>query len=174
MGNHVNNRMGMVGAIWGVIGVAMLLMLAISRLLGIVHESLLLPWHWYHYAALAISVLGMAFFEGYRGFQRGFSPRVAARARHVRENPRKRFVVLGPLFCASYFHARRRRQITAISVTLGISVLIAAMRHVAQPWRGIVDAGVLVGLVWGVVSLIIISYIALTADTFDHSPELPD
>jgi len=170
----MSKRMGMIGAIWGVIGLAMLLLLAISRLLGNVHESLLVPWHWYHYCALAVSVLGMAYSEGYRGFQRGFSPRVAARARHVRENPRKRFVVLGPLFCASYFHASRRRQITAISVTLGIIVLVALVRLVAQPWRGIIDAGVIVGLVWGVISLVVISYIALTADKFDHSPELPD
>lgn len=166
--------MGLIGAIWGVIGVAALLLYAIARLMGNVHESLLLPWHWYHYLALAISVLFMAYSEGYRGFQRGFSPRVAARARHVMNNPRKRFVVLGPLFCASYFHASRRRQITAITVTLGIVVLIALVRHVAQPWRGIIDAGVIVGLAWGVVSLIILSFIALTADSFDHSPELPE
>lgn len=166
--------MGLIGAIWGVIGVAMLLLFAIARLLGNVHESLLVPWHWYHYCALAFSVLFMAYQEGYRGFQRGFSPRVAARARHVMENPRKRFVVFGPLFCASYFHASRRRQITAISVTLGIAVLVAVVRHVAQPWRGIIDAGVMVGLVWGVISLVIISFVALTSDSFDHSPELPE
>lgn len=166
--------MGVIGALWGVMGVAFLLVYAIARLLGNVHESLLLPWQWYHYCALAVSVLFMAYSEGYRGFQRSFSPRVAARARHVLQNPRKRFVVFGPLFCASYFHASRRRQITAISVTLGIVAVVTLVRHVAQPWRGIIDAGVIVGLAWGVVSLIVISFIALTSEHFDHSPELPE
>lgn len=166
--------MGLVGALWGVMGVAFLLLYAIARLLGTVHESLLLPWHWYHYAALIVSVLFMAYSEGYRGFQRGFAPRVAARARYVRHNPRKRFVLFGPLFCAAYFHAARRRQITAIALTLGIVVLVALVRQVAQPWRGIIDAGVIAGLAWGVVSLLVISFIALTADQFEHSPELPE
>lgn len=166
--------MGMVGAVWGVIGVALMLLMAVTRLVNPIEESLLLQWHWYHYAALVVSVLFMAYSEGYRGFQRGFAPRVAARARYVRHNPRKRFVVFGPLFCAAYFHTNMRRRLGVIFVTLMIAAVIAAVRHVAQPWRGIIDAGVMVGLLWGVVSLLVISFIALTSERFDHSPELPE
>ena len=48
-----------------------------------------------------------------------------------------------------FFHIQRRRQIAIVVLTSGIVLIIALMRFVEQPWKGIVDAGVVVGLTWG-------------------------
>ena len=76
-----------------------------------------------HWIALAGVVLAMAFFEGYRGFQQGFSPRVAARARHLSLHPTPLRTLLAPLFCIGYFGAPRARRIASIAVSAGIVVL---------------------------------------------------
>ena len=52
--------LGLVAAIWGIFGVAALLLRAIGRALA------------------ALGIAAMACFEGHRGFRRGFSPRVEA------------------------------------------------------------------------------------------------
>jgi hypothetical protein len=46
------------------------------------------------------------------------------------------------------------------------------VRLLPQPWRGIVDAGVVVGLTWGTISLVVFCIQALTAPTFAISPEV--
>jgi len=43
--------------------------------------------------------------------------------------------------------------IVAWSVTSIIALVVIAVRHVPQPWRGIIDAGVVVGLLWGAVAV---------------------
>ena len=40
--------------------------------------------------------------------------------------------------------------------------------------RGILDAGVVCGLVWGVISLVWFSFAALGTGEFPYSPELPE
>jgi hypothetical protein len=115
----------------------------------------------------------MAYFEGYKAFQLGFSPRVAARARYLRDHPSLLHALLAPLFCMAYFHASRRRQITSISVTAGIIVLVILVRMLPQPWRGIIDGGVVVGLAWGLVTLALFGYQALTNSSFPYPPEVP-
>jgi hypothetical protein len=72
-----------------------------------------------------------------------------------------------------YFHATRRRQITSWSLTLGIIALVIGVRYLVQPWRGIIDAGVVVGLAWGVVAVGWFAVRGLTAPTFAYSPEVP-
>ena len=72
-----------------------------------------------------------------------------------------------------YFHARRRTRITAIALTLGIVVLVILVSLCPQPWRGIIDFGVVLGLAWGWLSFAIYSVLALTRDEFPHSPETP-
>jgi hypothetical protein len=52
--------------------------------------------------------------------------------------------------------------IVAWSVLIGIVVLVVSVRSLAQPWRGIVDAGVVVGLVLGWLSLLIWYFRAMT------------
>ncbi|HWR59110.1 MAG TPA: hypothetical protein VN328_09505 [Thermodesulfovibrionales bacterium] len=166
--------MGTLGAIWGITGVLLLLTGAVYRLAPLAVDAFSFHFIWYHWLSLALIVLFMAYAEGYRGFQQRFSPRVAARARYLRENPRVLYVLLAPFFCMGYFHATRRRKITSLSLTAGIIILILLMRLLPQPWRGIVDAGVVLGLVWGLVSLSVFCVIAFTSKEFGYSPEVPE
>ena len=52
-------------------------------------------------------------------------------------------------------HATRKRQILSWSITLSIAALVAAVKRLPYPWRNIVDAGVVVGLTWGSVSILL-------------------
>jgi len=162
------------GAVWGVTGVVLLLGYAIMRLIPITLAAFSIKLFWYHWLVLVLNTGLMAYLEGYRGFQKGFSPRVAARARYLKENPRLLHALLGPLFCIGYFHATRRLKIAMLALTMGIIILIFLVHFLDQPWRGLVDAGVIVGLSWGVISLVLFSIRAIISDEFDYSPEVPD
>lgn len=129
---------------------------------------------WYHWTALAVNVVFMGYSEGYRGFQQGFSRRVVARARYLRDHPSLVRVLLAPLFCMGFFHAVPRRKIVAYSLTAGIIVLVITVRSLPQPWRGIVDVGVVFGLVWGVAAMGLFAFAAFTGGVFDHPPEVPE
>jgi hypothetical protein len=166
--------MGMFGAVWGLIGVFLLIGGAVFRLGPLAVDSFSYDWSWYHWTSLVLFCFFMLYTEGYRGFQKGFSPRVAARALYLRSHPDMLHLVFAPLFCMAFFHATRRRRLVSISLTSGIITLVLLVRLVPQPWRGIIDAGVVLGLVWGLLSLTIFSYQALVSGRFDHSPEVPD
>lgn len=106
-----------------------------------------------HWLALIFSVIYMGYAEGYKGFHLGFAPRVVVRARYLADNPRPLHVLLAPLFCMGYIYATRRRQILSFSLTALIICFVLIARSMPQPWRGIVDAGVVVGLSFGVASI---------------------
>jgi hypothetical protein len=169
-----NTVLSTIGALWGLSGVLALLGSATYRLAPRAVDAFSYPFSLLHWSALMIIVLGMAYAEGYKGFQQAFSPRTAARARYLRNHPRPLHLVLAPLFCMGYFHATRRRQITSLSITFGIIGLIVLVHFIVQPWRGIIDAGVVVGLLWGILSLLYYSVMALFAREFPFSPEVPD
>jgi hypothetical protein len=142
-------------AVWGVAGVTLLLLSAITRLGAVALEPIQAgALAWWHVALYGGSIVFMAYTEGYRGFQRAWSPRVVARAMHVARNPRPLLVVLAPLVCMGFFHATRRRMIVSWVLTLAILTAVLAVRRLDQPYRGIVDAGVVVGLGWGLVALL--------------------
>ena len=164
---------GSFGALWGVTGVVLLLGSAVYRMTPLALAAFTAPFRWHHWLALTACVLFMAYAEGVRGFQQRFSPRVAARARYLREHPRFFHVICAPLFCMGYFHTTRRRQIVSLSLTAGIFVLVLVVHRVPQPWRGIIDAGVVAGLAWGVVSLLWYAVAALTRKEFPYPPEVP-
>lgn len=141
-------------AIWGIGGVLLLLAQALYRLTPLAVEPLLdgsmTGWQWGLYVGWT---LFNAYAEGYRGFQKAFAPRVVARAFYLARHPRPLFVAFAPLFCMALFYATRRR-IVVSWVVVGLIVLaVALVKQLPQPWRGIVDAGVVVGLVWGVVAI---------------------
>jgi hypothetical protein len=164
---------GGVGAVWGIIGISLLLSYTISRLTPIAVETFSHPLSWYHWVVLLLNTLLMAYFEGYKGFQKRFSPRVAARAKYLAYQSNLLHTLFGPFFCFGYFYTSKKRQRASISLTMGIIILVLLVRSLDQPWRGIVDAGVVVGLTWGLVSLLIFSFLAFTSKEFDYSPELP-
>jgi hypothetical protein len=97
-----------------------------------------------------------AYGEGYRGFQLRYAPRVVSRAFYLADHPRLLHVVLALPFCMSLFHAKRRQMIVSWTFLLGLVGVVALVRLVPQPWRGIIDGGVVVGLVWGIVAVIVL------------------
>jgi hypothetical protein len=142
-------------AIWGVGGVAFMLVMALARLGPVALEPIrtdaLSGWQVALYGGW---VVFMAYTEGYRGFQLAWSPRVVARALHVARRPRPHLVVLAPLVCMGLLHATRKRLIVSWTLTIGIVTLVILVRQLPQPWRGIVDGGVVVGLGWGLIALL--------------------
>lgn len=151
-----------IGYTWGIGGVILLLVFAIYRLAPMALALSGLALSALQWGALLFSVVYMAYAEGYKGFHKGFAPRVVSRAHYLKNNPRPGHVLLAPLFCMGYFHATRRRQLLSYGLTLMIICFVLIARQLPQPWRGILDAGVVVGLSIGVVS---IAYFLLMAST---------
>jgi hypothetical protein len=141
------------GVVWGVAGIGAVLLYAATSLGSYAVQALaagLGPLHW---LLLAVNTAFMAWAEGYRGFQLRFSPRVAARALDLYEHPTGLRLLLAPLFCVGYFGATARLQRTVWLGTGLILLAVLAFNRLDQPWRGILDAGVMVGLMWGTASL---------------------
>ena len=164
--------MGPLGAAWGIGGIVLLLGGAVVRLTPPALRAVTGPLEGHHWAALVGWVAWMAWAEGYRGFQREFAPRVAVRARHLAAHPTLLRVLLAPAFCIGYFGAPRRRQMTSFAVTAGVLCLVVIVRQVPHPWRGIVDAGVVAGLLWGLVALAFACARAFGARGLDHPAEV--
>ncbi len=146
---------GFLVAVWGVGGVIALIARALFALTPIALEAIrsgtLAPLHW---VVLLAWVGTNAYAEGYKGFHRKFSPRVVDRALYLGRRPTVLSAVLAPLFCMGLFRASRKTMVTSWVLLVVITNLVIFMRRVAQPWRGIVDAGVVVGLLLGTLSLI--------------------
>lgn len=166
--------LGRFGAAWGIGGVLFLLGYSIARLSVVTWQAFEYEFSWYHWLALVLNVAYMLYTEGYYGFQRSFAPRVAARAKYLAEHPRLSHALLAPMFCMGYFHIHRPRQIFVLLLTAAIVVFVVVLPYVPQPWRGIVDAGVVVGLAWGLVTTVVFAVRACTADAFPYSPQIPD
>ncbi|MBX3182539.1 MAG: hypothetical protein KIT72_19915 [Polyangiaceae bacterium] len=159
--------------LYGVLGVVTLLGQAIYRLTPVALEALgqlsqpqaamLLGW-----------TLFMLYSEGYRGFQKRFSPKVVKRALHLAAHPRPLFVLLAPAYCMAFFHATRRGLITAWGVTSMVVSLVILVRFVPQPWRGMIDGGVVLGLAWGVVTLLYNTWVGLRGGDITAPSELPN
>jgi len=165
--------LGSFAALWGLCGIWLLLGNAIFRLGHISWQMFAQPMELVHWLALIVSLVFFGVFEGYRGFQQNFSPRVAARIHYLAANPTPVRVLLAPVFCMGFFHIQRKRQIITICLTLGIIALVQLVHMLEQPWRGIIDAGVVVGLSWGLISLTLFTCQAFFGSEFRHSPETP-
>jgi hypothetical protein len=145
---------------WGLFGVVGLIASAVWRLTPRSVELLDLPLGPLHWLVLAVFTPYMAYAEGYKGFHLNFAPRVVARALYLRDtrraNPLQGIVLtaLAPAFCMGYFHATRRRMLVSWLVTSAIVALVIVVSQTPQPWRGIVDAGVVTGLGLGIASLL--------------------
>lgn len=177
MNNGNPNRpttLGIIGAIWGVVGLTWLFSSALIRLYPYARQMESCPLTWYHWVGLVLCLVFMGYAEGYKGFQLRFSPRAAARALYIMRNPTLIRVIFAPLFCMGYFYATRKRKVVAYSLTAGIICLIIAVHHTPQPWHGIIDFGVLFGLGWGMISVWVFAVKALLGKGYDVSPETPD
>ncbi len=165
--------MGWVAALWGLVGLSFILAMPMYRLGLVGVDALSFTLSWYHWLFLIVWCGFMAFGEGYRGFQQSFSPRAAARLVYLRANPTPLRVLLAPLFCMGFFHIERKRMIITYSVTLMIIVMVQLVGLLEQPWRGLVDLGVSLGLAWGLVSVLIFTVQAFTRSDYAYSPETP-
>lgn len=150
-----------------------MLLYAVIRLAGIGLESFDYEYRWYHWVLLAVNVGFMAYSEGYKGFQKAYAPRLAARMRYLRDHPTPVSALLAPLFGMGYFHTTRTRLIVSYGLTVMIVVFVYVAHQLPQPWRGILDIGVVVGLSWGLISIAWFSWQALGDGEFEYSPELP-
>ena len=137
------------------LGVVLLIGSAVYRLLPQVLPLSSVPLQWQHYALLVLFVPYMAYAEGYKGFHLNFSPRVVARAAWLRQNPNVFLTLFAPLFCMGFIHAAPRRRLISFAVTAGIVMLVMLVRQLEQPLRGVIDAGVLIGLLLGLFSLLL-------------------
>lgn len=160
--------------LWGVGGVLALLVFAVWRLAAYALELTGLYLEALHWAALVFSVGYMIYAEGYKGFHLGFAPRVVVRARYLWRNPSPGLVLLAPLFCMGFVHATRRRRLATIGLTVMILCFIAVARQLPQPWRGILDAGVVAGLSFGIGSLFYFTMVALGSRTIDIPADTPE
>lgn len=142
------------GFLWGVGGILLLLGFAVLRLGAVALEALALPLDPVHWALLLLWTPYMIWAEGYKGFFRGFAPRVVARARHLAAHPRPLHVLLAPLYCMGYIHATRKRRLLSMALTTMIVCFVLLVRMLPQPWRGIIDVGVVAGLVVGMLSIV--------------------
>jgi hypothetical protein len=125
-------------------------------------------------AAYVASIVFNGYVEGYRAFHKGFAPRVAARALHLRRDPSLLHALLAPAFALAFFHTTRRRMIARYLLVGGLIGLIWLVRHCPQPWRGAIDAGVAVALTWGVVSLVYYFVRGLAGHPPPASADLPE
>jgi len=161
-------------ALWGILGITYSLGKAVYRMLPRVIDAFQSHFTLGQLAFLIGFTFFMLYFEGYKGFQKKYSPRTAARVKYLRDHPNWFRDLLAPLFVMGYFHANRKTKIKAYALTFIVAGLVWAVRHCDQPWRGIVDLGVILGLSWGLIAFWIFSYQALTNKNFSHSPETPD
>ncbi len=171
----VKRLLGTIGLLWGLAGILFILGFALYRLTPMAIEALDYPlstlqWTW---TVLVGNILFMAWSEGYKGFQRSFSPRVAARLRWLYRHPCPLLIGTAPLFGLGLIHAPPKRRVIFFALTATIIVLVILIRLLDQPWRGVLDAGVVVGLTWGTLSLLWFVVQAFRQSDFPYSPELP-
>lgn len=149
------------GSLWGSFGVIMILANSIKRIVPIALEPLLrsasAPLTNFQLAAYVSMCLWFAYVEGYKGFQLKFSPLVVSRSLTLKPFNGSPFhhILLGPFYSMALFHATKRRQIISWSVSTGVICIVAAVKRLPYPWRNIIDAGVVVGLTWGSLSIAI-------------------
>jgi hypothetical protein len=173
MTDNPGGVLGTIAALWAVLGWSATLGFAISRLSAYAVEALTSDLTGAQIAVLVANTATLAWAEGYRGFQRRFSPRAAARVLYLRNHASLVTALLAPAFCVGFFGATPRIQrLTWIGTGL-IVLLIIIVHQLAQPWRGIIDAGVVIGLGWGLVSFLGMCGRALATGEYPASPEVP-
>lgn len=146
--------------IWGSFGVVMILGKSMKRIVPIALEpfnGVSSPLSTFQLGSYIGMCLWFAYVEGYKGFQLKFSPLVVARAQTLKPFTKGspiHHTIFGPFYAMGLFHATKKRKIVSWSVTIGVGLIVAAVKRLPYPWRNIIDAGVIVGLSWGSLSII--------------------
>jgi len=170
-----------VTSLWGTAGVVYILLKAIKRVVPIALEPFgkgenAVPLTQSQLFAYIVTCLWFAYVEGYKGFQKKFSPLVVSRSFTLQPTKSQfHHILLAPLYSMGLFHATKKRMIVSWSVSIGVAAIVAAVKRLPYPWRNIVDAGVVVGLSWGTLAILggyALSLITGIAPTQD--PALPE
>ena len=173
MNSYLDRRIGNIAAIWGVAGACLILSCAVFRMAGHVTEGFQYPLGVGHYAVMIPWLFFMLYSEGYKGFQKGYSPRVAARAHYLRDHATLLRTILAPIFCMGFFHSTKKRKIVIACLIIGITALVVLFQYIPQPWRGVLDLGVVLGLSWGIIATLVFFFKYWFVDASDADPEVP-
>jgi hypothetical protein len=125
-------------------------------------------------SAYVLTCVWFAYVEGYKGFQQKFSPLVVKRSFTLipGKNGTWYHFLLAPFYSMGLMHATKKRMIISWSVTTGVAVIVAAVKKLPYPYRNIVDAGVVAGLSWGSLSIVLLyvkSWVTGTPPAMDAS-----
>lgn len=137
---------------WAIGGTVLILLQALYKLWPMAAGALEHGLEPIHIAFLPFWITFMAYTEGFRGFHQRFSPRAAVRADWLARHPSPLLVVFAPLMAMSLIYATRRRMLGSWILLAGIIVIVICVRQLPQPWRGVIDFGVVVGLSVGTAS----------------------
>lgn len=141
-------------AVWGVLGVVLMLSEALLRLTRLAWEGVVEQFAPLPFEIAVVWCLVNAYAEGYRGFQKRFVPQALDRAFSI-DSSSVVEVVLAPLKVLGLWRTDAKAMRRAWIMVLGISALVFAVKQLPQPWRGVIDAGVVVGLGWGTVAMVV-------------------
>ena len=125
---------------------------------------------WWAWVVLALIIIFFAYCEGYRGFQRAFSPMLVTRSYHFSSVTSPvyewstviyidRFTdfILAPLLSAGFICGTRRRIAVSWGVAICVVALIVGVTYMSEdtPWKCFIDVGVVIGLGWGEVFILV-------------------
>lgn len=165
--------MGVWSRFWGLLGVTVFLMGAVFRVMPNWEEVSTAATGPLAYALLAFLLPVMVYFEGYRGFYKGFAPRVVSRSKSLPNESKRVYQVLAPLFCMGFIGSSRRRKLGLSVVTLSIAVLVLWVKGLSQPWRWVIDFSVGMALLGGTLSIIWLAYRDWHREEYPCDPEIP-
>jgi len=134
---------------WGVGGFSVLVGVGLVRLGTQFLRAVEFAWSPLHVVVALVFVGFMAWTEGYRGFQLSYAPKFARRAEALRAHATALQALFGPVYCMGLAWAPARTLVANWALLAMIILLVIAFGFVPQPWRGILDGGVIVGLSWG-------------------------
>ncbi|MBT5293012.1 MAG: hypothetical protein HOL40_04740 [Cellvibrionales bacterium] len=169
---HRITAIGAIASGWGIIGFYSLVTFAMVRLSVYTVEAFAQPFTLLQWFVLVVSLVFMAYSEGYKGFQKSYSPRFAARVHYLSSQANGLQLLLAPLFCMGFFNAPKRRIISSVLLSSMIVTFVLLFKLVPQPWRGILDAGVVLGLIWGLITTAIRCYQAFMTSKPIVDPEV--
>lgn len=150
---RIKQFFGFIGVIWGLFGFSLLICSAVFRLSKRVFEVDFTSLTKLQIVFLIVFTIFMLISEGYKGFHKKLCPRFASRAKSLLDEPNIVSVIFAPLFCVGYICATRKRMISSYLLTVMIILFILIVSRIEQPWRGLLDVGVVSGLIFGLGSL---------------------
>lgn len=160
-----SKQLRQIGAVWGMGGTIFFLLYACYRLWGYSWELTSEDLTVFEIYVLVLWVAYMVYTEGVKAFGQAFSPRVAARTQYLVKQGSALQLILAPFFVFGYFHTTKKRLIVTYSLTIGIIIFIIAIRFASHPWRGIIDAGALIGIAYGTGTVVYFAIKAWLAGT---------